>query len=61
MLVFVLLGCIYFMGNILLAWATMQQAYVSKILSSLPPQNKNDWVHLLWPVFFFYVVGTIRK
>ena len=33
------------MCNVLLAWAMLQQPYISKILSSLPPQNKNDWVH----------------
>ena len=36
---------VYFLGNILLAWATLQCPYLSKILSSPPPQNKNDWVH----------------
>ena len=35
----------YFLGNILLAWAMIQQLYMSKTLSSPPPQNKNDWVH----------------
>ena len=45
MMTYVLLGYIYFMGNILLAWATLQQPYVSKSLSSPPSQNKNDWVH----------------
>ena len=34
------------MCNVLLAWAMLQQPYVSKTLSSPPPQNKNDWVHL---------------
>ena len=38
-------GVVYFLGNILLAWAMLQHPYLSKILSSLPPQNKNDWVH----------------
>ena len=42
---FVLLGFVYFLGNILLAWAMIQQPYVSKSLSSPPPQNRNDWVH----------------
>ena len=37
-------GVVYFLGNILLAWAAMQ-TYLSKTLSSPPPQNKNDWVH----------------
>ena len=35
---------VYFLGNILLAWAAMQ-TYLSKALSLPPPQNKNDWVH----------------
>ena len=38
-------GVVYFMGNILLAWAMLQCPYLSKTLSSPPPQNKNDWVH----------------
>ena len=38
-------GVVYFLGNILLAWAMMQRPYLSKTLSSPPPQNKNDWVH----------------
>ena len=42
---FVLLGYIYFVGNILFAWAMLQQPYVSKTLSSPHPQNKNDSVH----------------
>ena len=37
----------YLMCNVLLAWATLQQPYISKTLSSSPPQNKNDWVHLV--------------
>ena len=45
MMTFVLTGFVYFLGNILLAWAMIQQPYVSKTLSSPPPQNKNDWVH----------------
>ena len=36
---------VYFLGNILLAWATLQCPYLSKTLSSPPLQNKNDWVH----------------
>ena len=36
---------VYFLGNILLAWAMLQHPYLSKTLSSPPPQNKNDWVH----------------
>ena len=31
--------------DILLTWATLQKPYMSKTLSALPPQNKNDWVH----------------
>ena len=38
-------GVVYFLGNILLAWAMLQQHYLSKTLLSPPPQNKNDWVH----------------
>ena len=38
-------GVVYFLGNILLAWAMMQQPYLPKMLLSPPPQNKNDWVH----------------
>ena len=45
MMTFVLIGFVYSFRNILLAWATIQQPYVSKSLSSPPPQNKNDWVH----------------
>ena len=45
MLTFVLTGFVYIFRNILLAWATIQCTYVSKSLSSPPPQNKNDWVH----------------
>ena len=37
----------YLMYNVLLAWAMLQQPYVSKTLSSPPPQNKNDWVHMV--------------
>ena len=42
----VLLG--YIMCNVLLAWATLHQPYISTLkqtLSSPPPQNKNEWVH----------------
>ena len=35
----------YFMCNVLLAWAALQQPYVTKTLSSPPPQNKNNWEH----------------
>ena len=45
MMTFALNGAVYFLGNILLAWATLQHPYISKTLSSPPPQNKNDWVH----------------
>ena len=45
MMTFVLSGFVYFLGNILLAWATLQQPYITKSLSLPPPQNKNDWVH----------------
>ena len=34
----------YLMCNVLLAWTMLQQPYISKTLSSPPPQ-KNDWVH----------------
>ena len=37
----------YLMCNVLIAWATLQQPYISKTLSSPPPQNKNEWVHLV--------------
>ena len=36
------------MCNVLLAWATLQQPYIStpkQALSSPLPQNKNEWVH----------------
>ena len=45
MVLLMLLG--YFMCNVLLAWATLQQPYLSKSLSSPPPQNPNNWVHLV--------------
>ena len=38
------------MCNVLLAWATLHQLYIStpkQTLSSPPPQNKNEWVHLV--------------
>ena len=38
----------YLMYNVLLAWATFDQPYLStprQTLSSSPPQNKNEWVH----------------
>ena len=43
MALLMLLG--YFMCNILLAWATLQQPYLSKSLPSHPPRNPNNWVH----------------
>ena len=45
MALLMLLG--YFMCNVLLAWAALQQPYITKTLSSPPPQNKNNWVHLV--------------
>ena len=42
MALLILLG--YLMCNVLLAWATLQQPYLSKTLSSPPPQNPNNWV-----------------
>ena len=38
-----LLGCL--MCNILLAWAMLQQPYLSKTLSSPLPKNPNKWTH----------------
>ena len=38
----------YLMCNVLLAWATLHQLYISTLkqtISSPPPQNKNEWVH----------------
>ena len=35
----------YLLCNVLLAWATLQQPYLSKILSSPPPKNPNKWMH----------------
>ena len=43
MALLMLLG--YLMCNVLLAWAALQQPYISKTLSSPPPQNKNKLVH----------------
>ena len=45
MALLMLLG--YLMCNVLLAWAMLQQPYISKTLSSPPPQNKNDCIHLV--------------
>ena len=43
MALLMLLG--YLMCNVLLAWATLQQLYLSKTLSSPPPKNPNKWTH----------------
>ena len=45
MALLMLLG--YLVSNVLLAWAMLQQPYLSKSLSSPPPQNPNNWVHLV--------------
>ena len=45
MMLLMLLG--YLVCNVLLAWAILQQPYISKSLSSPPPQNPNKWVHLV--------------
>ena len=48
MMSLVLLGYISIVYNVLLAWATLHPPYIStprQTLSSLPPQNKNKWVH----------------
>ena len=37
----------YLVCNVLIAWAMLQQPYISKTLSSPPPQNPNNWVHLV--------------
>ena len=43
MALLMLLG--YFMCNVLLAWATLQQRYLTKTLSAPPPKNLNKWIH----------------
>ena len=43
MALLMLLGCL--MCNVLLAWATLQQPYLSKTLSSPPQKNPNKWTH----------------
>ena len=43
MVLLMLLG--YLMCNVLLAWATLQQPYLSQTLLSPPPQNPNKWIH----------------
>ena len=48
MVPFVLIGSL--LCNVLLAWATLHKPLLplpGQTLSSLPPQNKNEWVHLL--------------
>ena len=35
----------YFMCNVLLAWATLQQLYLSKTLYALPRKNPHQWTH----------------
>ena len=45
MMTFAFNRVVYFLGNILLAWAMLQCPYISKTVSAPPPQNKNDWVH----------------
>ena len=40
MMTFMLIGFMHFLGDILLAWATLQQLYISKSLSLPPPQIK---------------------
>ena len=43
MALLMLLG--YFMCNVLLAWAMLQQPYLSKSLLLPPLLNPNNWVH----------------
>ena len=43
MALLMLLG--YLMCNVLLAWAMLQQLYLSKMLPSPPPPNPNNWIH----------------
>ena len=43
MALLMLLG--YLMCNVLLAWAMLQQLYLTKTLSTPPPQNPNKWKH----------------
>ena len=45
MALLMLLG--YLVCNVLLAWATLQQPYISKSLSLPPPRNPSNWVHLV--------------
>ena len=40
----------YLICNVLLAWATLHQPYISTPRQTLPsplPQTKNEWVHLV--------------
>ena len=43
MALLMLLGCL--MCNVLLAWVSIQQPYLSKTFSSPPPKNLNKWTH----------------
>ena len=43
MALLMLIGCLIY--NVLLAWATLQQPYLSKTLSSPPWKNPNKWTH----------------
>ena len=43
MALLMLLG--YLMCNVLLAWVTLQQPYLSKTLLASPPKNPNKWTH----------------
>ena len=45
MALLMLLG--YLVCNVLLAWATLQQPYISKTLLAPRPWNSNKWVHLV--------------
>ena len=40
MMTFALNRVVYFLGNILLAWAMLQHPYISKTLLAPPPQIK---------------------
>ena len=35
----------YLMCDVLLAWATVQQPYLSRTLSAPPPKNPHHWTH----------------
>ena len=45
MMTFAFNEVVYFLGNILLAWAIIQRPYTSKTLSPPLLKIKNDWVH----------------